>query len=71
MGNDQEPQEFLVTLGKAILTLILGLLALAALTATLCGMVFTVGGMKGGATVVFGSAILLAAVVYGIMWLWR
>ncbi len=81
MGNDQErpppeesprgdTQEFLVTLGKAILTLILGLVALVALAATLCGMVLVVGGGMDGATVVFGSAILLAALVYAIVWLW-
>ena len=82
MGNDQErpppeksprggTQEFVVTLGKAILTLILGLVALAALAATLCGMVFMTGGGTGGTAVVFGSAILLAALVYAIIWLWR
>ena len=60
-----------MTLGKAILTLILGLVALAALAATLCGMVFTIGGGKGGAAVAFGSAILLAALVYAMIWLWR
>jgi len=60
-----------VTLGKAILTLIFGLVALAALGATLCGMLFALGGGKGGSVVVFGSAILLAALVYAIIWLWR
>jgi hypothetical protein len=82
MGNDQErpspkessrgeTQEFLLTLGKAILTLILGLVALTALAATVCGMVLTIGGANGGAAVVIGSAILLAALVYAIIWLWR
>ncbi len=82
MGNDQErpsseessrggAQAFLLTLGKGILTLILGLVALAALAATVCGMVFTIGGAKGGAAVVFGSAMLLAALVYAMIWLWR
>ncbi len=82
MGSDQEQpsqerpprkesQEFLVTFGKALLTAILGLVALVALAATVCGMVLQLGGPYGGHGFSIVSGIVLIAVVYAIYRLWR
>jgi len=82
MGSDQErpsqerpprkdSQEFLITFGKALLTAILGLGALVALAATVCGMVLIGGPQGGGRSFAIISAIVLIALVYAIFWLWR
>lgn len=67
----EKPEEFLATFAKALLTAILGIAALVALGATVCGLLLTLGGPLGGATLSFFSGILLIALIYAIYWLWR
>jgi hypothetical protein len=67
----EESQGFLITLGKALLTAILGLAALVALAATVCGMVLTANLPQGGWPLTIISAVVLIALVWVIRWLWR
>lgn len=67
----EESQGFLITLAKALLTAILGLAALVALAATVCGMVLTASLPQGGWALLIISAVVLIALVWAIRWLWR
>jgi hypothetical protein len=67
----EKPEEFLPTFAKALLTAILGIVALVALGATVCGLLLGRGGPQGGASLAFFSGILLIALIYAIYWLWR
>jgi hypothetical protein len=82
MGSDQEQpsqqppprkesQGFLITFGKALLTAILGLAALVALAATVCGMALAASLPQGGWPLMIISAVVLVALVWAIRWLWR
>ncbi len=60
-----------MTVGKALVTAVLGLAALVALASTVCGMVLSMGSPQGGFSVVLISALVLIGLIYAIVWLWR
>ncbi len=74
MSNDRDNRpgggsgEFLITFGKAVLTLVLGIAALVALGLTVCGFLIPSGS---GAPLVVGSLIATVLLVVAIVWLWR
>jgi hypothetical protein len=63
-----EPGDLLATVGKAVLTVVLGIVALITLALTVCGLLLPAGS-RGPAVV--GSLILTALLVAAIVWLWR
>jgi hypothetical protein len=67
----EKPEGFLATFAKALLTAILGIVALVALGATVCGLLWGLGGPQSGSILAFFSGILLIALIYAIYWLWR
>jgi hypothetical protein len=76
MSNRDEPprdetKEFLTTFGKALLTVILGLVALVVLGITVCGLLLSLSGPRGAGAIVLFSGVVLIALIYAIYWLWR
>ncbi len=68
----KSPEGFLATFAKALLTGgFLGIVALVALGATVCGLLWGLGGPQSGSILAFFSGILLIALIYAIYWLWR
>jgi hypothetical protein len=67
----EEPGEFWRTLGKVLLSLVLGFAALIALGVTVCGFFLGAGmGSSGWSTCLVG-AVVLGLLIYAIQWIWR
>lgn len=67
-----EPRNFLWTFLKVLLSLVLGLAALGALGATLCGVIVGFFGPGTGSwSIALAGAISLALLVYALIWIWR
>ena len=75
MNNDkfpkEDPKEFSRTLGKVLITLLLGFAALLALAATACGLLLTKGMGQHGWGVAGVFLIVTGALIYAIICVWR